>query len=305
MTPGIAPWLSARRYDPRVVQPMREGSMPARTGPRLTDLLLYLVGVAVLVGALTVAWRSMRAVMDIGGMCASGGPYHIAVRCPEGVDILLIVAIPVGLLAVGMIAWFGSRIGPGFASVAALAWPALFLSLGWNFLEYGLAATGGWDWAWLICGVLFVAMGGIPLLVAIRGMPRGDRRSSGPTWAARPAASSGGAGVTVSMGGIRPSPGLTYPSERASSDATPQHVGLASLLRQVQGMTVAEAAGTTVAEATRAGDPAEAGEADPPAGMVEQLERLARLKERGALGELEYLQAKQAVIDAAAKGGTA
>jgi hypothetical protein len=38
---------------------------------------------------------------------------------------------------------------------------------------------------------------------------------------------------------------------------------------------------------------------------VDQLERLATLKQQGALGELEYLQAKQAVIDAAARGGSA
>jgi hypothetical protein len=47
-----------------------------------------------------------------------------------------------------------------------LAWPALFLSLGWNFWEYGLDPPGGdgVDAGWIVCGVIFVLMGGLPLL---------------------------------------------------------------------------------------------------------------------------------------------
>ena len=37
-------------------------------------------------------------------------------------------------------------------------------------------------------------------------------------------------------------------------------------------------------------------------GLVDQLERLARLHDSGALGELEYMEAKQAVIGAASRG---
>jgi hypothetical protein len=51
-----------------------------------------------------------------------------------------------------------------------LAWPALFLSLGWNFLEYGVDPPDGSAnvvWGWLFCGVLFVLMGGLPLLFGI------------------------------------------------------------------------------------------------------------------------------------------
>jgi hypothetical protein len=38
---------------------------------------------------------------------------------------------------------------------------------------------------------------------------------------------------------------------------------------------------------------------------VDQLERLSRLHEQGALGEQEYRDAQRAVIEAAAKGETA
>src|SRR4051794_21387719 len=49
---------------------------------------------------------------------------------------------------------------------ALLAWPALFLSLGYNFWDYGLDAPGeqGANAGWIVCGVLFVLMGGLPLL---------------------------------------------------------------------------------------------------------------------------------------------
>ena len=42
-----------------------------------------------------------------------------------------------------------------------LAWSALFLSLGWNFWEYGLQPPGTDG---IICGVVFAIMGAVPLL---------------------------------------------------------------------------------------------------------------------------------------------
>jgi hypothetical protein len=78
------------------------------------------------------------------------------------VDLLLILAFPLGFLGVGLMVWKGIRLGGRYAGLAALAWPALFLSLGWNFLEYGIAppGSGGIVWGWLIPGVVFVVMGG-------------------------------------------------------------------------------------------------------------------------------------------------
>ena len=55
----------------------------------------------------------MRSVMDIGGSCASGGPYSIEVACPDGVDVLMLVAFPLGFLSAGLMVWKGSRLGPG------------------------------------------------------------------------------------------------------------------------------------------------------------------------------------------------
>ena len=121
-------------------------------------------------------WRSasrccgsgMRAVMDLGGFCASGGPYEIAVECPDAVVASTPLSIIGGFLAAASILWGGAGLGGAWASLVFLAWPALFLSLGWNFLEYGFfPPEGGWIWSWIFCGVLFVLMGAIPLVVAI------------------------------------------------------------------------------------------------------------------------------------------
>jgi hypothetical protein len=52
------------------------------------------------------------------------------------------------------------------------AWSALFLALGWNFWDYGLDAPGdaGVDVGWIVCGVLFVLMGGLPLIAIVKNL---------------------------------------------------------------------------------------------------------------------------------------
>ena len=58
---------------------------------------------------------------------------------------------------------------PDGVNLMPLAWPGLFLSLGWNFLEFAFAPPGGgFAWGWLVCGVVFVLMGGLPLLLAFK-----------------------------------------------------------------------------------------------------------------------------------------
>jgi hypothetical protein len=158
----------------------------------IVDRLLYLFGVAGLVACLAIIWLGMRAVLDIGGFCAEGGPYEIRTHCPEGVPLLMMLAIPGLFLFGGLMIWRGSPIGGPYQAAVFFAWPALFLSLGWNFLEYGVAAPGGdgLAWGWLICGVLFVAMGGVPLWIVLRteGVIRRPRRESVPWLAAIAAA---------------------------------------------------------------------------------------------------------------------
>ena len=144
----------------------------------LAHLAAYLLGGAGLAFCITLLWLGMRAVMDLGGFCASGGPFEIAVECPDAVIATTPLSIIGGLLAVGLMAWGGAALGGGWMSLIFLAWPALFLSLGWNFLEFGFTPPdGGWVWSWLFCGVLFVLMGAVPLVLGI-GLAR--EGSDGP-----------------------------------------------------------------------------------------------------------------------------
>jgi hypothetical protein len=129
----------------------------------------------VIVACLTVVFRSMRAVMDVGGFCAEGGPYSIAVRCPKGIPLLLMGGIWIGVIAAFFYIFQASR--QGAVNLGGLFWPALFISLGWNFLEYGFSPPFGGDlaWGWIIPGVLFVLMGGLPLFWVVPALLRPGR----------------------------------------------------------------------------------------------------------------------------------
>ena len=133
--------------------------------------VLY-VCVALMTLMLTWTFLGMRAVMDVGGMCASGGPYEIAQPCPDG-TALLSVAIPVMLVATLL----GSAIAASVAAPTLLLpmWWLLFGSLGWNFLSYG-AFDGEIVWGWLICGVMFELMALPALLFQLPWGPTGPAR---------------------------------------------------------------------------------------------------------------------------------
>ena len=126
------------------------------------------VGLAGVCACLTMLFWSMRAVMEIGGSCASGNvPYEITRPCPQGVGWMMTVSILGGIVFLGM--YIVCSVGG--PSLWPLAWPALFLSLGWNFFAYGFDPPFGSGVApgWIICGVLFALMGGVPLVFLIKG----------------------------------------------------------------------------------------------------------------------------------------
>lgn len=121
---------------------------------------------ALVVAGLTLMFLAMRSVMEIGGACADGGPYQPVRPCPDGVAPAMFGGIWGGIIALGAYFWLTQK--HRVPSLLALAWPALFLSLGWNFFEYGLnspAPGGGIEWGWVFCGVIFWLMGGVPLLL--------------------------------------------------------------------------------------------------------------------------------------------
>jgi hypothetical protein len=113
-----------------------------------TSVCVVLLGMG-----LTWAFVSMRAVMGVGGSCASGQtPYQISTPCPDG-SWLIAVGIPMMIIA----AMAGSAFATGIDAPNLLVpmWAVLFTSLGFNFLQYGIADT---EWGFLVPGVLFEAM---------------------------------------------------------------------------------------------------------------------------------------------------
>ena len=246
---------------------------PESGGPPARAVSWLLVSSFGLAGSITLVWLGMRAVMDIGGACADGGPYVSAQSCPEGVPLLMMLGIfsLFGFGALGF--WAGGQVGGPWISLPLLAWPGLFLSLGWNFLEYGVSPPEdfgtGPELGWLIPGVIFVLMGGVPLVVA---------------WRARTILSSTGDATiasrlglpSVGAGGARhaPSPSIAWDPSHRAADSGPQ-----------------------AASATRpaTGD-GETGD------LVDRLERLARLRRAGDLTNAEYEAAKAELLGTTHEG---
>jgi hypothetical protein len=135
----------------------------ARPAYRPTAVLLT----CVLLVAVMLTWTylGMRAVMDVGGSCADGGPYVSAQPCPGGAW-LISIAIPV-LVGAAML---GSYVALGLRAPGLLVpmWAVLFGSLGWNFLEYGFGDDGPVA-GWIVCGVVFELMALPALGVMVAG----------------------------------------------------------------------------------------------------------------------------------------
>jgi hypothetical protein len=137
-------------------------------GSWLKNLLLVTIGFFGFVICLTLLFLAMRGVMDLGGFVATGGPYQIEHQAPNWIWILP-VSIVSGIIFLFIYTLFANKLGG--LKLTSLAWPALFCSLGYNFLAYSFipeAKGGGIAIGWLICGVLFELMGGIPLLIIIK-----------------------------------------------------------------------------------------------------------------------------------------
>jgi hypothetical protein len=164
---------------------------PGRAAARL-GTLLTLGGIA---SCITLVYLAMRSVMEIGGSCAEGGPYVVARPCPEGIPLAMVGGIFGGAIMVLLNIVLAKR--GGTPSLVLLAWPALFLSLGYNFLDFGLNPPddSGLVWGWLICAVVFGLMGGLPLLLLIRTMLTGNIGGQGEPRGIAPIPGLGGRGL--------------------------------------------------------------------------------------------------------------
>ena len=228
---------------------------------RRRDVALVMVAAFGLAMSITFVWLGMRAVMSIGGACADGGPFVPVRPCPDGVPAAMVLGM-LGLFGFGGLGMYaGSAIGGGWVALPLLGWPALFLSLGWNFLDFGFnpGPGFGWEWGWLIPGILFVLMGAVPLFVAWQG------RSSATPIARR-------FGLPSSVEAVEPGPSPGWdPSQRSrtSSSQTPRPVTPAAV---------------------------DALQSEESSDVVDRLERLAALRRRGDLTADEFERFKRALL---------
>jgi Short C-terminal domain len=248
------------------------------TGRVVTKTVLLTVGTLGFVVCLTLMYHSMRAVMDVGGSCASGGPYAISRPCPDGVAWVMPVAIFGGIISVGI-----GLLGvfpQGGPRPYAFAWSALFLALGWNFLEYGFdPPAGGTSPGWLVCGFVFVLMGGVPLALLLW--------RSAARWAFwGPAADD----PDTYLRPYRPPPRPGSP-RAAMPTPTPTPRAAGGLVVPATPVAVAEPVPSAPDQVP-----------DAPAGdVVDRLERLADLHARGLLDDEEYEKVKDRIVNEGAE----
>ena len=157
---------------------------PARYAPPWLAIAGFLLGMAGVAGSITVVFLGMRSVLDVGGQCASGGPYVIAVPCPDGTWTLPL-AVFAGLGFVFLAVAGGTKVGGIYATLPGLAWTGLFCSLGFNFLQWGIAPpadpsvdSSGGGLVFVLLGLMFEAMGIVPLFTTLWAMRPGAPKQS-------------------------------------------------------------------------------------------------------------------------------
>jgi len=119
-------------------------------------------------------YLGMRGVMRLGGFVASGGPYEIAHPAPDWIWIFPL-SIFLMIASIFLSFFASSRVsGP---NIMALSWSAIFISLGWNFLQFGFGIGMGGRLAagWIICAAFFIPMGLTPLIFILRSFFRSVR----------------------------------------------------------------------------------------------------------------------------------
>lgn len=150
----------------------------SRSGFR--DSLCLCACVLVFSLCLTLLYQGMRAILYLGGFVASGGPYAIAHPAPDWVWLIPVAVI---LMVITMLAGMAGGAKSRGPNLMALAWPAVFLALGWNFLKFGLGlpTNGRPAVGWLICALLFLPMGGLPLWIILKSFfhNRKENRAAG------------------------------------------------------------------------------------------------------------------------------
>lgn len=126
----------------------------------------YTLGWFLIALGITLLFQMAVALSDIGGFCATGGPFVIETECSARIALWGTTSPWIGLAgaAIGVFAagGFGVRI-------LALAWPILFVSLGVTFLRTFVVSG---DVTGLLIGIMFVVMGLVPLALELYSSPQ-------------------------------------------------------------------------------------------------------------------------------------
>jgi hypothetical protein len=258
--------------------------------PSARDLLGLAVGLAGAAASTTVIFLGMRAVMDVGGACADGGAYQIAVHCPDGAGVGLTFGIFAMLAFWAIAARYGMRVGGVWANAPIMGWAGLFVSLGWNFLEAGFVSGDITGW---LLGAMFWAMGLVPLVFVLLPGNSG-RLSSGSSGSERRSFNS----VTARRDGFtgydgpREQPTRYTPTPAATDALAVREQLLATIARDLAAVETRSAPGVTV----EPGPEADSGQ-DTQA-LVAHLERLTDLHASGQLDDATYEAAKSAIVKA-------
>ena len=303
--------------------------MASRTGalppPSRRAVLITMLGWAGLAACLTLVYLAMRSVMDIGGACADGGPYVPAQSCPEGSTAALLLGIFGGMGSAFLASIGGIGVGGIWAATPILAWSALFGALGWNFIDYGIVNPpfGQIEWGWAICGILFWGMAAFPLLGLVPMLSAGRKparydggevvRLRGPGQPARPATVRSVTTTTFrrSVDVVRRRPAAEQ--EELADIAAGFGAAITAALADVPVDPAARAGGDASSpdddRVIKDGErrsrfwsgrvPTAEGEPDFTEGtqaLLDRLERLADMRDRGLLGADEYETAKATIM---------
>jgi Short C-terminal domain len=254
---------------------------PRRTARRPLDVVLGLLGVAGIAAGITLLALDGRALMNIGGFCAEGGPYEIAVHCPHNSEVIFLLGFLGGGAAIVLAEWKSSAIGLGPGTVLLLAFTAVFGVIGLETLLAGFDPPGdepGWAWGWLIMGTMFVAAAAVPLLLMALSFRV-------------PVPAAGAAGGTRSRE-TRAGGGAEWPTTTTTDAAPPATDAGGGAARPGSDDVSRDIAAGAEAVARSEG----AAPGGPGVGLVEGLERLADLRDKGSLTDAEYARAKDELL---------
>jgi hypothetical protein len=132
------------------------------------------LGIAAGAAAITLLSMLLRAATAVGGSCADGEASVAGQPCRSHPGMALLLAVACALVCLLAVSWGSAALGA--PKPLFLAWPALALTLGWNFLRDGFDPPMGEGLAlgYVVGGVVFLLLGAAPLLLrlsAVRDEP--------------------------------------------------------------------------------------------------------------------------------------